>query len=177
MGNRRFYNSIVFISNMFINKIPSRSLRKFWYEMLGSKIGKSSVLFRRVEVLAPNQLTVGKNSSVGWFSLLDARGGIYIGNNVTVASYCKLVTGSHDINDPKFGAQFSPIIIGDYVWIGTGAIILQSVNIGEGAVVCAGAVVTKDVPPYTVVGGVPAKFIKKRSKNCNYIPPRAPFLH
>lgn len=173
----KIYNVIVYLGNIFINKIPSRSLRCLWYKLLGAHIGNDSVIFRRVEVLAPNKLNMEKNSSVGWFVLLDARGGISIGNNVTVASYCKLITGSHDIDNPMFTAQFLPIEIGDYAWIGTGAIILQNVKIGEGAVVCAGAVVTKDVEPYTVVGGIPAKYIKKRNSKCDYIAPKAPFLH
>ena len=105
---------------------------------------------------------MGEHSSVGWFTLLDARGGITIGNNVTVASYCKLVTAKHNIEDPLFHAVLEPIKIEDYAWICTGATILGGVKIGRGAVVAAGAVVTKDVPPMTVVGGVPAKIISNR---------------
>lgn len=130
--------------------------------MLGAKLTNKSVIFRNTDVLNPRNLKMGKGSSVGWHSLIDARGGIEIGDNVTVASYCKLVTGSHDINDTLFSAHFHPIVIEDYAWICTGAIILQGVRIGKGAVVCAGAVVTKDVPPMAVVGGVPAKKIKDR---------------
>ena len=72
---------------------------------------------------------------------------------------------------------FSPISIGSRVWICTGAIILPGVNIGDGAVIAAGAVVTKDVPPYTVVGGVPAKSIRKRREDLDYCLPKATILH
>ena len=113
-------------------------------------------------MIKPVNLKVGKGSSIGWFSLVDARGGITIGDNVTVASYCKMVTAKHDIEDPLFKASESPITIEDYAWICTGATILGGVTVGRGAVVMAGAVVTKDVPPMTVVGGVPAKFVKDR---------------
>lgn len=175
---KKIYSAINFIiGNVIINKIPIRSFRKLYYRLMGASIGKNSVIYRRVETLEPKKLQIGNNSSVGWFSLLDCRGGIKIGDNVTVASYCKLVTGSHNINDPKFTASFLPIEIGDYAWIGTGAIILQNVKIGKGAVVCAGAVVTKDVPDFTVAGGVPARYIKKRNKEVNYIAPKAPLLH
>ena len=74
-------------------------------------------------------------------------------------------------------ADFKPIHIGQYCWIGTGAIVLQGVKIGEGSVVAAGAVVTKDIPPYEVWGGVPAKFIRKRANVLEYQIGKPPMLH
>lgn len=171
-----FYYPLFLFRNTFINKIPSRHFRKFVDILLGARIGKNSFLFRRTEVLFPKGLLIGDNSTVGWFSLLDARGGISIGNNVTIASYAKLITGTHDISTPGFEAKFSHIIIDDYVWICTGATICSNVHIGEGAVIAAGAVVTSDVAPYEVVGGVPARKIGERSKNLSYCP-ATPFLH
>ena len=103
-------------------------------------------------------------------------GGVKIGNNVCIASYVKLITGSHNINSPEFEAVFSPIVIEDYAWICTGATIIQGVRIGEGAVVAAGAVVTHNVKPYTVVGGVPAKEITTRSRDLEYHP-KTQLLH
>ena len=164
------YYPIVLFGNVAINKIPSRHLRKWYYQLMGAKIGKKTFLFRRVETLCPLGLKMGEYATVGWFTLLDCRGGVYIGNNVSIASYVKIVTGSHDIQSEKMQAVFKPIIIQDYAWICTGATILQGVTIGEGAVVAAGAVVTRDVPPYTVVGGVPAKEIGSRQRNLNYRP-------
>lgn len=152
----------VIVYNTIINKIPSRTIRALFVRMMGAHLGKNSVLFRRAEILDPCNLMIGENTNVGWFCSMDARGEIKIGNNVTVASYVKLITGSHILDDAFFKAQFKPIVIEDFCWIGTGCIILQGVTIGKGAVVAAGSVVTKDVEPYTVVGGVPAKFIKKR---------------
>ena len=148
--------------NVIINKIPSRKIRRGYLTLLRAKISKKGVVFRNVNILSPRKLVLGAGSSIGWNCLVDARAGIRIGNNVTIASYSKLVTGSHDINDPLFHAKFRPIIIEDYAWICTGAIVLQGVTVGRGSVVCAGAVVTKDVPPMTVVAGVPAKVIKER---------------
>lgn len=95
---------------------------------------------------------------------------------MVIASYVKLITGSHHINSPQFEAEFKPIVIEDYAWICTGATIVQGVRIGEGAVVAAGAVVTHDVKPYTVVAGVPAKEISVRERNLNYHP-KTPILH
>ncbi len=158
----RIYHICLLIWNTSINKIPINSLRKVLLRGLGAKLSSNCVIFRRCEMIKPMGLRVGKSSSIGWFTLVDARGGITIGDNVTVASYCRLVTAKHDIEDPMFTAIEEPIVIEDYAWICTGATILGGVTIGRGAVVMAGAVVTKDVPPMTVVGGVPARFVKER---------------
>lgn len=99
-----------------------------------------------------------------------------IGDNVTIASYVKIITGSHDTQSKDFRAIFKPVVINDYAWICTGAMIQQGVTIGKGAVVAAGAVVTKDVPPYSIVGGVPAKVIGGRTEDLDYSP-CTPFLH
>ena len=170
------YYPLFILRNIIINKIPSRHFRKAFDVMLGARIGKHSFLFRRTEVLFPKGLYVGGDSTIGWFTLLDARGGIYIGNKVTVSSYVKLITGTHNTKSSKFEAHFYPIVIEDYAWICTGATICTNVHIGEGAVVATGAVVTKDVPPYTIVGGVPAKVIGERSRDLDYSP-STPFLH
>lgn len=159
----RVYTILLVMGNTIINKIPWNRFRKFYFSLLGAKFAKNSVVFRRVEILGPKRLKIGSSSSIGWFTLMDSRGGVTIGENVTIASYCKLITGKHDIEDSMFCAEFYPIVIEDYAWICTGATILGGVTIGKGAVVCAGAVVTKDVPPMTVVGGVPAKEIRKRN--------------
>lgn len=175
--NKRIYYAIVLFGNIIINKIPSRHIRKWFYMLLGAKIGNETFIFRRAEILYPKGLEIGNNVSIGWFTHLDARAGIKISDNSNISSYTKFITGSHDVDDPKFSAEFKPIDIGKNVWIGTGAIVLQGVTIGDGAVVAAGAVVTKDIPPYEIWGGVPAKFIRKRNKNIEYKIQSAPLLH
>ena len=147
------YYSIVLFGNVVINKLPSRHLRKWFYQMMGAQIGKNTYPCRRVEVLLPRGLKLTDGVAVGWFAELDARGGITVDHDTNISSHVKLITGSHDIDDPDFTADFRPIKIGHHCWIGTGATILQGVNIGDGAVVAAGAVVTKDIPPYEVWGG------------------------
>lgn len=147
------YYPIVIFGNIVVNKIPSRHLRKWFYQMLGAGIGKKTFICRRADVLFPKGLHLGDRVSIGWFVDLDARGGINIGHDTNVSSHVKLITGSHDIDDSKYKACFLPINIGHHCWIGTGAIILQGVTIGDGAVVAAGAVVTKDIPSFEVWGG------------------------
>ena len=100
---------------------------------------------------------------------VDARGGIRVGHDTNISSHVKLITGHHDIDDPNYTADFLPIHIGHNCWIGTGAYILQGVRIGDGAVVAAGAVVSRDVPAWTVVGGVPAKEIMIRGSRMQVI--------
>lgn len=88
-----------------------------------------------------------------------------------------MITGSHDIDDLEYMADFKPIKVGDHCWIGTGAIILQGVSVGNGAVVATGAVVTKDIPTEEVWGGVPAKIIKKCECELKYTISSVAFLH
>lgn len=171
------YYSMVLFGNTIWNKLPSRHLRKWFYQLLGATIGKNSYPSRRVEVIFPKGLLIGERVDIGWFAELDARGGIKIGNDTNISSHVKLITGSHDINDEEYAADFRPINIGHHCWIGTGAIILQNVTIGDGAIVAAGAVVTKNIPPYEVWGGVPAKRIGYRKKNDNYSLGPVPLLH
>ncbi|HPU00025.1 MAG TPA: DapH/DapD/GlmU-related protein, partial [Armatimonadota bacterium] len=80
-----------------------------------------------------------------------------------------LITAQHDMNDPDFANVLAPIVIEDYVWIGSRATVLPGVRIGRGAVVAAGAVVTRDVAPLTVVGGVPARPIGERKPGMRYV--------
>lgn len=171
------YYAVTLFGNAIWNKIPSRHLRKWFYQMLGAKMGKNTFPCRRVEILLPQGLKLGDGVAVGWFAELDARGGITVDHDTNISSHVKMITGSHDIDDPNFTADFKPIHVGHHCWIGTGATILQGVNIGDGAVVAAGAVVTKDIPPYEIWGGVPAKCIRKRTADLRYKIGAPPLLH
>lgn len=113
----------------------------------------------------PWNFSVGDRSSIGEHAWVYCLNRITIGKNCCIGEDVKLLTGSHDLESATFDLVTKPIVIRDKVWIATGAIVLPGVTIGEGAVVAAGAVVTKDVEPWTVVGGNPAKFIKKRELN------------
>lgn len=183
MGNdmskpvKAIYYAITLWGNRVINKLPSRHIRRWFYQMLGARFGNNVFPCRRVEILLPKGLDLGDGVAIGWFAELDARGGIKVGHDTNISSHVKLITGSHDIEDPSFTADFLPIHVGHHCWIGTGAMILQGVKIGDGAVVAAGAVVTKDVEPWSVVGGVPAKKIGIRNKSVNYSTGRPPVFY
>ena len=183
MGNdmpkveKAIYYAVTLWGNRIINKLPSRHIRKWFYQILGTKFGKECFPCRRVEILLPRGLKLGDRVNIGWFAELDARGGIRIDHDTNISSHVKLITGSHDIDDPQYTADFLPIHIGHHCWIGTGAIILQGIRIGDGAIVAAGAVVTKDVAPWTIVGGVPAKEIARRQVNEEYHGERPPLFY
>lgn len=163
--------------------IPSHHFRKFIYRYVyRAHISNNCVIYYGAELRAPHLLHIEEGSIIGDKVTLDARrGGVFIGKYVRINNNVSLWTGSHDMNDPFFRSKPNkrgPIIIGDRAWIGPNVTILHSVTIGEGAVVAAGAVVTKDVEPYTLVGGIPAKKIGERSHDLRYTSPKSylPFL-
>ncbi|MFZ4456098.1 MAG: acyltransferase [Bacteroidales bacterium] len=160
----------MYFLNVFISKFPSHRFRLFILRMKGATLDKSIAIQRGCQFWNPAKLDIGSGSVVGFNVNLDSRKGLVIGKNVTIASDVMIWTLHHDYNDPQFSTIGNKVSIGDYAWVCSRAIILPGVSIGEGAVVAAGAVVSRDVAPYTVVGGVPAKKIAERNKSLNYIP-------
>ena len=149
--------------------IPSHYVRRFVYRFWGIKIGKGSAIHMGAVFYYPPNITIGDDSIIGEGTVLDGRDKLIIGNHVDIASEVMIYNGQHDINSENFKAVFAPVTIEDYVFIGPRAIILPGVTVKKGAVVGAGAVVTKDVEKFTVVGGVPAKPISERTlKNPGY---------
>ncbi len=126
------------------------------------------------EVWEPRRLTVGAGTTVGRQCLLDARGGVTIGQRVNITSQVALMTAKHDVQSPTFAHVYSPIVIGDRAWIALRATVLGGVTVGEGAVVAAGSLVAADVEPYTIVGGVPARPIGERTRELLYDVPFRP---
>jgi maltose O-acetyltransferase len=107
---------------------------------------------------------VGDYSRVNRDCCLDVRGGLDVGDNVSISPEVTILTASHQVNDPRFRVGLSPVVIDDHVWIGTRAMILPGVVLGRGCVVAAGAVVTRDVPQLTIVAGAPAKPVGVRDE-------------
>ncbi|KMN47622.1 acetyltransferase [Chromobacterium violaceum] len=156
------------VYNMLINKLPSHTLRLCWLRLGGAKIGKGSSIWRNTEVLGVNNLVMGEDSCIAWHCQIDARAGLIIGDHVAVASYAKIIAGSHDLAAPEFWSVSAPIYIDDYAWIATGALIGHGARIGRGAVVTANTVVGKEVAPYKIVGGLGAKPMGERPRDLNY---------
>ncbi len=152
-----------------VGHVPFHWFRKLVYRMGGMTIGRGSTVHMGVRFYDPRNIVIGEDSVIGERTVLDGRGVLKIGNHVDIASEVMIYNSEHDVHDPEFKPQTADVHIDDYAFVGPRVIILPGVKIGEGAVVAAAAVVTKDVPPYAIVAGVPAKTIgERRAKDLNY---------
>lgn len=150
--------------NRIISSLPVWHLRKYYYRIFGLQIGEGSVMDMSIYILSPKKIVIGRDSHINRGCFLDGRGNIIIGDSVSVSHNVSIVTGGHDFNTRDFAGRFQPVVIKDFVWIGLNVTILQNVVIGKGAIVAAGAVVTKDVDDFAIVAGIPAKVIGKREQ-------------
>lgn len=168
----RFLNILLDIELMllrWVGHIPLHSVRKLFYLAFGMKIARGSTIHMFANFFYPPYIEIGEDTIIGNNAFLDGRAPLIIGNHVDIASEVMIYNSEHDINAEDFKAREEAVEIGDYVFVGPRAIILPGVKIGRGAVVAAGAVVTRDVPDFAVVGGVPAKVIGERNlKNPRY---------
>jgi len=127
-------------------------------------LGLYSDISPNVIIKSPENLTIGIRSSISSSSFIDAGGGVVIGDFVMISHMVSINSMSHQTTPPYQRVIKAKTIIGDYAWIGANSIIIEGINIGEGAIVAAGAVVTQSVPPWTIVAGVPAKHIRNVSR-------------
>ena len=149
--------------------IPIHWFRICFMKLFLKKLGRHSAILRNVEIRSPWRVQIGNNTSINKNTLLDGRGtGLVIGNNVDIAQECNIWTLQHDYNSPDYLTEAGTTIIEDYVWIASRSTILPGVRIGYGAVIATCSVVTKDVPPLSIVAGCPAKVIGKREDNMRY---------
>jgi len=157
---------------MILNSVtwcPLWTVRKFFFKISGVKIGRKSKLHTGCIFFNPSGIKIGQGTIIGYQTFLDGRAPLKIGNYVDIASEVMIYNSEHNVHSEDMRPIEEPVEIGDYVFIGPRAIILPGIKIGQGAVVAAGAVVTKDVPEKTIVAGVPAKIIGQRKiKKLNY---------
>ena len=175
--NGRFDHFAELAFNAIGTHIPSHKVRQAWLRHLGAEIGERCAIFRGTTVLASRNLRLGSGCVVGERCLLDASGGgIFIEDNVNVSSDVVVMTADHDIQSSSFEARQAPVRVGSRAWLATRSMVLRGVDVGEGAVVAAGAVVVGNVAPFTVVGGVPAKVLGERTHQLTYeLDHRPPF--
>jgi maltose O-acetyltransferase len=136
--------------------------------MMKAEIGLGSNIFMGTTIDSPGGLVIGRNTVINQDCRLDTRGGLSIGDNVSISAGVCILTASHDMQSEDCVGFVKGVAIDDYVFIGTRALILPGVSIGKGAVVGAGALVSKSVEPYSIVAGVPSKVIGHRNQNLNY---------
>lgn len=153
-------------------QVPSHRIRRWIYKNIFKvKLSENVVIYYGAEIRNHAKLTIKKGAIIGDKSILDARNGIEIRENACLATGVQIWTEQHAHRDSWFRCMSDEsyrVIVGKRAWVGPRTIILHSVEIGEGAVVAAGSVVTKNVPPFTIVGGVPAKEIGKRNNELYY---------
>ncbi len=151
------------IRNEFFIKFNSNIYARYLFKRAGANIRiKAGAI-----IDSPENLEAGDNFNLGEYSFIAAQGGIIIGHNVIIGHHVSILSSTHalettDIPIAQQGMKLSGIVIENDVWIGSGARILPGIHIGSGAVIGTNAVVTKDVEPFMVVGGVPAVLIRKR---------------
>ncbi|SFG96255.1 maltose O-acetyltransferase [Sporolactobacillus nakayamae] len=164
------YDCYIAILNFVVPLIPVQNLRKLIYKIGKMKIGKNTTILRPVYLYAPSRIQIGDYCAINDHVVLDGRGKLIINDNVNISPYVKIYTAEHDVNSMDFHYTAGITTINKFAWVSTGSILLPGISVGEGAVIAAGAVVTKDINPYDIVGGVPAKVIGHRNKNLNYRP-------
>lgn len=155
--------------NDIIGKVPSRKLRLLYLSSYLGALGKETSVQMRCRFLNARKVYLGNNNVINFGCIFDGRHyQIKTGSNVSIGPEATILTLGHDPQSADFKDLGGDVLIEDYAWIGYRAIILPGITIGEGAVVGAGSIVTRNVSPYTIVAGNPAKFIKSRTKTLKY---------
>lgn len=158
-----------FLYNEIAGRLPSRTIRHSVLRLWLGRWGAGSGVQMNCRFLNGRKVELGARNVVNFGCLLDGRVyRIVTGANCSIGPHATILTLGHDPQSPHFADKGGDVILGDRVWIGYGALVMPGVTIGDGAVVAAGALVTKDVPAYAIVGGNPAKVIGERNRDLTY---------
>jgi acetyltransferase-like isoleucine patch superfamily enzyme len=154
------------------HKILFNPIKRLFLLCLGAKVGRMVTFYPGIKISTGRKLVLGAHVDLAWGVLITTDGGVEIGERTLVGYNTMIYSRNHIIPEAGgkifySGHQAGKVTIGKDVWIGSGCIILPGKTIGEGAVVAAGSVVSKDVEPFTIVGGVPAKVLKNRKPASN----------
>lgn len=151
-----------------LGRFPSRTARSAALRFLGADVDRTATVYRWRDIRQPRGIKIDSGAIIGTDAILDGRRGINIGRDVNLSSEVAIWTLQHDHRDEMFGTFGGPVTIRDRAWVSFRATILPGVTIGEGAVVAAGSVVTKDVADFDIVGGIPARPIGRRTTRLSY---------
>lgn len=158
-----------FYGILLIGKMPGHAFRRALYRWLYKfSFPATSVIYGGAEMRNSQNLKIGENTVIGHHAILDARRGLKIGCNVNLSTGVWIWTEQHDPNDRDFAIVGGEVVIEDYAWISCRTVILPGVRIGEGSVIAAGAVVTKDIPAWSIACGVPATVVGERNRDLRY---------
>lgn len=147
--------------------VPLHVFRKMWLSVF-VKNGFKNSYGRHVRFHTPWRIELGNDIVVNHHVMLDGRKGIRIGNSVDIGEWTSIWSLQHLTSDMNHGVSGGKVVIDDHVWIAPRCIILPGVHVGKGSVVATGSIVTKNVPPFSLVAGVPAKVIKNLDNRCSY---------
>jgi maltose O-acetyltransferase len=167
---KKLFGSLVtYTYNALVTNLPSRWLRRTYLRCWLASVGRGTGVQMRCRFLNGRRVKLGERNVVNFGTLIDGRTfPVTLGDDVSIGPEATVLTLGHDPQSASFATAGGPVQIGDRVWIGYRAIIMPGVTIGEGAVVAAGAVVTKDVASFAIVAGVPAKPIGQRNEDLSY---------
>jgi len=155
--------------NAAVTYVPSRRIRHAWLRLWLGRFGAGTGVQRGCRFLNGRKVEFGDRNVINFGCLFDGRiHRISTGCDVSIGPEASILTLGHDPQSPNFEIRGGDVQIGDHVWIGYRAIIMPRVTLGEGVVVAAGAVVTRDVAPYAIVAGIPARIIGKRTPDLRY---------
>jgi acetyltransferase-like isoleucine patch superfamily enzyme len=167
---RRYGLGGVSLALALTGALPSHVLRRTIYRhVFGMRIDAGGTVYRGCEVRAPSGIHIGPNAVVGNGCLLDGREGLTIAANANLSSGVWIWTRQHDPQSTDFAQVGAPVAIQSRVWVGARATVLPGITLGEGCVVAAGSVVSRDVAAYHIVAGVPARPIGERSRELTYV--------
>lgn len=163
--------------NIAVTHFPSHLVRQVWLRWCGVQIGQMVSIFRGCTFQGSAGVSIGDGSTIGWRCHLDGRGTLTIGAQVAIASDVHLITAEHDPQARDFAERRESVEVGDRAWIATRAMVLPGVRIGHGSVVAGGAVATRSVPDYVIVGGIPARPIGTRTQDLAYASTFRPWFY
>lgn len=161
-------NGLALLTADMVGTLPSRRARMAYYRRSGLSAEARVVIHRGLELRNAGEISIGAGTIIGFDCVLDGRGGLVLGENVNLSSEVAIWTMQHDHRDPEFGVVARRVFVEDRAWLSFRSTVLPGVTIGEGAVVAAGAVVTRDVPAFAIVAGVPAVQVSERPRDLRY---------
>lgn len=161
-------NLVEVFLNYFVAYIPSWAIRKLFYRAFGMKIGKGSRINQRVYIFCPWRISIGTNTMVNSFAVLDGRGGLDIGNSVSISMRLVIYSASHYSNSDSFEYYARKTIVGNYVWICVNAVVLPGTNISDGTILSANSVLKGNTIVNGIYSGLPAVLIRNRELSDGY---------
>src|ERR1700722_16396301 len=160
---------LAFLYNSFVGRMPSRTIRNSYLKLYLPDFGAGTAVQSGCRFLNGRKIHFGRRNVINFGCLFDGRKfQIQTGDDVSIGPEATILTLGHDPQSPDFADRGGDVIIGHRVWIAYRAIVLPGITIGDGAVVGAGAVVTKNVEPYAIVAGNPARKIGERNRDLHY---------